>query len=69
MLNVRLIKCPACGREISSQAISCPNCGQPIAGAATNQDVKEKSFFEKYVWLLILLFFLGLFMKIIANMR
>ena len=69
MFTIKLINCPACGREVSSQARSCPHCGQPIAGATTNQDVKEKSFFEKYVWLLILLFFLGLFLKIIANVR
>ncbi|MBS4869348.1 MAG: DUF3862 domain-containing protein [Eubacterium sp.] len=32
MIDSNLIKCPACGKEVSSQAISCPNCGQPIAG-------------------------------------
>ena len=25
-----LIKCPECGREISSKALSCPHCGNPI---------------------------------------
>lgn len=25
-----LIKCPECGREISSLAVNCPNCGYPI---------------------------------------
>jgi predicted nucleic acid-binding Zn ribbon protein len=65
MLTLKLINCPACGKEISPQAISCPNCGQPIA----NQEVKEKSFCVKYAWLLILLFFLGLFLKIIVNAR
>ena len=25
-----LIKCPACGREVSSNAKLCPNCGEPI---------------------------------------
>src|SRR5438132_12644791 len=25
-----LIKCPACGREVSTQAASCPNCGHPM---------------------------------------
>lgn len=33
MSSIELIKCPACGKEVSSQAINCPNCGQPIAGA------------------------------------
>lgn len=26
-----LIKCPECGKEVSSTAKSCPNCGHPIA--------------------------------------
>ena len=30
-----LIKCPDCGKEISSRAISCPNCGCPINNATT----------------------------------
>lgn len=25
-----LIKCPECGKEISSAAKKCPNCGKPI---------------------------------------
>ena len=25
-----MIKCPECGREISSKALTCPNCGNPI---------------------------------------
>ena len=25
-----LIKCPACGYEVSERAARCPNCGQPI---------------------------------------
>ena len=28
-----LIKCPACSREVSSQAMRCPACGQPLASA------------------------------------
>lgn len=37
-----LIKCPECGKEVSSRAISCPNCGCPISNTqstatATNQ--------------------------------
>lgn len=26
-----LIKCPACGKDVSTQAASCPNCGHPLA--------------------------------------
>lgn len=25
-----LIKCPECGKEVSTQAGKCPNCGAPI---------------------------------------
>lgn len=27
-----LVKCPECGKEISSNAESCPNCGNPMKG-------------------------------------
>lgn len=30
-----LIKCPECGKEISSLAANCPNCGYPIASDST----------------------------------
>lgn len=30
-IEVALIKCPECGREVSDKAISCPNCGYPIS--------------------------------------
>lgn len=26
-----LIACPACGKQVSSEAPACPHCGQPIA--------------------------------------
>lgn len=32
MNNPTLIKCPACGSQVSNQAPSCPKCGQPISG-------------------------------------
>lgn len=28
--DVALIKCPDCGKDISSEAPACPNCGRPI---------------------------------------
>ena len=31
MINVALIKCEECGKEVSDKAKSCPNCGYPIA--------------------------------------
>lgn len=32
-----LIKCPECGKEISSKAASCPNCGCPASEFAKTQ--------------------------------
>jgi hypothetical protein len=29
-----LIKCPACLKDVSDQAVSCPNCGHPFKSAA-----------------------------------
>ena len=26
-----LVKCPDCGRDVSSAAPTCPNCGRPMA--------------------------------------
>ena len=28
-----LIKCPECGKEVSTAAAACPSCGYPVAGA------------------------------------
>ena len=28
--NMSLIKCPACNKDVSSEAPACPACGQPI---------------------------------------
>ena len=30
VIMANLIKCPTCGKQISSNAISCPNCGEVI---------------------------------------
>jgi hypothetical protein len=32
-----LIKCPACGKDVSTQAASCPNCGHPLAKSGANK--------------------------------
>jgi RNA polymerase subunit RPABC4/transcription elongation factor Spt4 len=31
--TIPLISCPACGRQVSSQAVSCLGCGQPISNS------------------------------------
>jgi hypothetical protein len=33
VLSVRLISCPACGRQISTEAEACPQCGHPNRAA------------------------------------
>jgi hypothetical protein len=38
-----LIKCPACGKDVSTQATSCPNCGHPLAKSGA---VKQGSILE-----------------------
>jgi hypothetical protein len=37
-----LIKCPECGKEISSEAKLCPNCAYPIADASPEGIIKIK---------------------------
>lgn len=34
---MKLINCPACGKQVSVDAAACPACGQPIAPAKTSQ--------------------------------
>lgn len=31
-----MIKCPECGKDVSSSAANCPNCGYPIASNTNN---------------------------------
>lgn len=35
--EAKLMKCPACGKNVSNQAVACPNCGQPTV----NSSVKD----------------------------
>lgn len=37
-----LIKCPECGKELSSLAKCCPNCGCPVAEMSSSGSVKIK---------------------------
>jgi predicted nucleic acid-binding Zn ribbon protein len=32
-----LIKCPACGKDVSTQAAACPSCGHPLAKSDANK--------------------------------
>jgi uncharacterized transporter YbjL len=37
-----LIKCSACGHEISDQALSCPNCGHPLKSRPENTSILKQ---------------------------
>lgn len=37
-----LIKCPACGKDISTQAVSCPNCGHPLVKSGAKPQSKSR---------------------------
>jgi len=37
-----LIKCPACGHEISDEAVSCPNCGHPLKSRSENTSILKQ---------------------------
>ena len=36
-----MIKCPECGKDISSKAVSCPGCGTPISPRSSSQPFKS----------------------------
>ena len=33
MARIALVSCPACGQQVSSQAVACPSCAQPFRSA------------------------------------
>jgi hypothetical protein len=49
-----LIKCPACQKEISTQAASCPNCGHPLAKSAAGKSQDKK----RLGWFLVIFLFI-----------
>ena len=36
-----MIKCPECGKDVSSKAAACPACGNPIAKKSVSPSVSE----------------------------
>lgn len=40
-----LVRCPDCGKDVSTRASSCPNCGGPVA-AEENKDKEIKVITE-----------------------
>lgn len=61
-----LVKCPECGRDVSSQANSCPGCGFPIRNYVEKFPKQQNEKKEKhtdpiasFVFSLVALFFVG----------
>ena len=43
MSELKLIKCPACGKEISFNTEACPKCGQPISDEVRDAAIKNQA--------------------------
>ena len=54
-----LMKCPACGREVSTQAASCPNCGHPLAKSGATKPQSKSRLGGLLAILLVLIFVAG----------
>lgn len=57
-----LIKCPECGKEVSSEASNCPNCGHPINNKAIVSFNNNKTTLMKIVGIIC-----GIFMIVIIS--
>jgi predicted amidophosphoribosyltransferase len=55
---MELVTCPACKREVSSEADRCPNCGQPIKRGLLGRAATERAF---NIGLLIILMIIAFF--------
>lgn len=44
-----LIKCPECEREISDKAVSCPGCGCPVENGVLDNELDNKSDYERII--------------------
>jgi len=62
-----LIECPACGKEISDQAISCPSCGHPIKAITIEATGKKWKEIQILSFLIMIFGFFFLFLGISAN--
>lgn len=58
-----MIKCNACGKDVSENAMSCPMCGEPTP-ALTRDDIatiKHDARYRTWTWILGLFFFGAIF--------
>lgn len=45
-----LVKCPDCGRDVSTAATTCPQCGRPMTAVAAPQQQPAPSGKEETLW-------------------
>ena len=45
-----LLRCPECGREVSSRAPACPSCGYPLQGDAPLSQGGKNALQSPHVW-------------------
>lgn len=45
-----LLRCPECGREVSSRAPACPSCGYPLQGEAPLSQGGKNALQSPHVW-------------------
>ena len=44
-----LTACPACDREVSTEAVACPHCGHPFFDDASADAVDDESLYEAFI--------------------
>ncbi len=42
-MAMKLVPCPACGRQLSPEALSCPKCGHPLADGGEESPTNEST--------------------------
>lgn len=47
-IDMALIRCAECKKEVSSNAVSCPHCGSPIGGSGSIGSVAFEKRIEQY---------------------
>jgi len=45
-----LIRCPECGREVSSEAPACPSCGYPLKAKGASSAEPQSALQSPHVW-------------------
>ena len=55
-----LMKCPECGKEMSSTALSCPHCGAPNKQEQTKEENRKANLLTSTICS-ILIFCIGVF--------